>query len=360
MTHLTPEKWRRLVEKELGKIPDVVWLTLVKKQFIDYANKEAYQEGRDSGLDYLLEQVESEMLSYHAYAHTGPRLPQDAPKKPPRELLPQKEKPPDTQAAAYSKIIACLLNKEEPIQQFRSRFLSGNMLAPTEALPWIKATSATEAPDQEISITFSASKDIGRDHNSIAAECLQAARAGLVSSIKYSFPTLSCIASDGSKTDTIPIASRGTLAELKLLAKKYEAFWPEAAAVHFILTGQGYLTRRAVAHYGSDKHSIPWVSLRLHPSLSGDEVRSLYLAARNCLEGWPGNINPKGLTEKHLALAVHAVEHAGSWAAKLWKWNKTCPAEWVYLVPARSTFARDCRAAYERLTGWKWQEETKK
>jgi hypothetical protein len=363
MTQRTPEQWRRLVEKELGKIPNEVWNVVCEKDCIDAADNETAGYGVAEGLKYLIEVTDGELVSFEHYHKAGPRLPQQQPKKMPREL-PQKEVAPAVnQTEALSKTIAILAGKEKPVQDFRSKFLNGRLLQPDEALPWIRTTGATEALDQEACVSFSAGLDVKLDHGSLTSECVRAAVSGRIRSVKFSFPTLSCLAPSGKSAETIPIASRGVLATLKKIASEYAAFWPEAAAVRFILTGQNYPVRRAVVTYGSDKPAMPWVSMRLHPCLSGDEVRAIYLAARKRLEGWPGVTDPKGLTEKHQALAIFAVEQPGSWSRLLRMWNKSCPPEWVYPVAdknlshIRSTFARDCRAAYTRLTGWPWVEK---
>lgn len=362
MTQRTPEQWRRLVEKELGKIPNLVWDRIVEAEHVNTANSDTFDEEYER-LEYLTEIVEEELDYYHRIVATGPRLPQQSPKKPPREL-PQKEVAPAVnQTEALSKIITVLAGREKPVQDFRSKFLNGKLLPPDEALPWIRTTAATEAPDQEVCISFSAGMDIKPDHGSLTSECVRAAVSGRIRSVKYNYPTLVCLAPSGKSAETIPIASRGVLATLKKLAAEYAAFWPEAAAVRFILTGQNYPVRRAVVTYGSDKPAMPWVSMRLHPCASGDEARAIYLAARKRLEGWPGATDPKGIAEKHQALAVFAVEQPGSWSRLLRMWNKSYPPEWVYPVAdknlshVRSTFARDCRAAYTRLTGWPWVEK---
>ena len=99
------------------------------------------------------------------------------------------------------------------------------------------------------------------------------------------------------------------------------------------------------------------VTLEVSPHLPGAKVEKLYLEERKELLKDVRREKEKSrkLTEKHLTLAVFAVKELGSWAMKLTKWNRKYP-QWAYPDTARSTFARDCRTAYERLTGWKWEE----
>jgi hypothetical protein len=146
--------------------------------------------------------------------------------------------------------------------------------------------------------------------------------------------------------------------QAKKLAQKYEAFWSEAQAVHFILTGIAYpispakVGQKKLFLFKQGYHS------KFLLILPGSKIKKLYLEERKKLLMLSGNRQEKSrrLTEKHVSLAVFAVvEEMGSWAMKLRKWNRKYP-QWAYPQTARSTFARDCRKAYERLTGWKWRE----
>jgi len=68
--------------------------------------------------------------------------------------------------------------------------------------------------------------------------------------------------------------------------------------------------------------------------------------------------NSRRISEKHIQLAVFAAKEFaakenGSWVYKMKKWNVKNP-QWKY--NNSSNFARDCKTAYRRVTGWKWEE----
>jgi len=372
MTHLTEKHLRKLVEAKTGPIESTIWKFMREDGYIDDALGDSFEAGRDDErVRFLVDIAKAWASRLPRLRETGPRLPKPQPRKF-RELAQPKETPPNTQAAAFSKIIALLLDKEETIRQFRLDVLGNKLLLPEEILPWVRSIVENEGTDEIVTLRFPlpagaaiAAKN-GLDELDprahlqslvhAATEHLSAAQRDGTCGIGFETSFLSVPAPNQEYAEVILINSRGVLARLHRLAAQYNAFWTEAAAVCYILTGRYSSARRATARYGTSGGSIPWVSLRVHPSLSGDEVRSLYLQARAGLDGWPGVTSAKGLTARHLALAVFAVEQSGSWSYRLEKWNKTYP-QWVYPATARSTFARDCRAAYKRLTGWPWKDE---
>lgn len=158
-----------------------------------------------------------------------------------------------------------------------------------------------------------------------------------------------------SVTKCRPVRKDGLLGRLKLLAHKLARFWDEAAAVWFVLTGQAPpipLARTRLTYDSRGQHRI---TLELAPHLKPEEVAAIYARARRETPfGFPplGGRKYRPLTEKHLELAAFAAEEEGSWQELLDRWNARHP-EWRY--QDRRTFARDAKAAFERVTGWRWE-----
>jgi len=344
---LKPAGWRKRVQKEIGKkIPDEVWTTIIEKGYIDMANNEEKIES-GAGLGCLLEYVESELHSYNEYAGR-PTLPR--PQKNLKAAEATKHRPPDERFQALSDIIAVLADKEEDIRTFREEVLNGKLLKPEEVPGWIKSVSESEEPT--ITVTFSVTQEEDWGKALVKQAKQVAARQGrLTPGVGYGRVSLSYINPASAWKQTAIINEKGTLGRLKRLANQYADFWPEAEAVNFILTGETYPISQAQVGYKSSAQGLDKVVLEVSPHLSGETVKSLYFIAKKaCLEHL-GKSRSRQLKEKHYKLAVFAVKTPGTWTQKREQWNREYPA-WRY--EDNSNFARDCRAAYERVTGWGW------
>jgi len=94
--------------------------------------------------------------------------------------------------------------------------------------------------------------------------------------------------------------------------------------------------------------------------LKPEAVATLYARARQ--DGFGSIVlaskkKTRPLSEKHLTLAVFSVEEEGSWQVLWEKWNAKYP-RWRY--KEKRTFARDAKAAYQRVTGLPWKGEESK
>jgi len=351
MTHLTPTEWRKRVQREIGKVPDVVWKEVVKDGWIEYANVDEEEE-QGAGLRTLIDTVEKEMHKCEVYS-VGPKIPkhQQGQDTPPREV------PPDKRFQALSKIISILASRDEEILKFRQQVLNSKLLKPGEVPEWIKSTAKKEGHTLTVTLNVSRGNNYSESLVEIAKQlALDIKQRKFTPGVAYGIVTLSYINPSSEWTETVPINKSGILGWLKHLARQYETFWPEAGAVHFILTGIAYPISQAKVGIKLKSPGLSKVTLEVSPHLPGAKVAKYYLEERKKLLRDIGRKEEKSrkLTEKHLALAVFAVEESGSWAMKLRKWNRKHP-QWAYPDTARSTFARDCRTAYERLTGWKWE-----
>jgi len=350
MTHLSPTEWRKRVQKKIGKIPNEVWTVIIEKGFIEVANEEE-ELGEGGGLGYLLERIEEELVSYSSYANI-PKLPkqQQGQDMPPREI------PPDKRFQALSRIISILANHNDEILEFRQEVLNGKLLKPEEVPEWIKSTAEKEGHTLTVTLNVPAGDNPGESLVEQAKQVASGFEQGkFVPGVGYSNVYLSYVNPRSEWREVVPINKSGILGRLKHLAEQYKAFWPEPQAVNFILTGIAYPISHARVR--TRISCLSKVTLEVSPHLPGSKIKKLYLEERKKLLKLTGKKEEKSrrLTEKHLTLAVFVVEEMGSWAMKLRKWNRKYP-QWAYPETARSTFARDCRKAYERLTGWKWRE----
>lgn len=364
MTHLSPTEWRKRVQKKIGKIPNEVWVAVVEDGLIEDANadavpreagKSAQIEAQEAALDTLIEEVEKYLKGYYSGLAAKPRLPK------PQKIqdTPSIEIPPDKRFLGLTKIISSLMNKEEDIKKFRSEVLQGKLLTPEEAPKWIEEQAAREK--HTLTISFDVDAGEGWEDRLLeeVKQFVQTQKDGKLLPFKVGMATttLAYIKPPSQWVHHVVINKNSTLGRLKHLANKYQGFWEEAGAVHFILTGIAYPISPAKVGAKINSFGLNRVSLEVSPHLPGSKVMELYLEERKKLLMLSGNRQEKSrrLTEKHVSLAVFVVEEMGSWAMKLRKWNRKYP-QWAYPQTARSTFARDCRKAYERLTGWKWRE----
>ncbi|MBS3900200.1 MAG: hypothetical protein KGZ54_11890 [Dethiobacter sp.] len=354
MTHLPPATWRKLVQKEIGKVPDVVWNLVVEKGYIDTANNEALNCSDEEALEGLIADVENELTSYAAYHASGPRLPKLQPNQ--VKELQVKDIPPDAHCAALTKIFSGMVNRDADVRQFRSDILGGKLLSGSEAADWFQSQAKKEPPTETISLDITAGEGWEDRFLTEAKRYVEARKAGKDCPHERTFAYLI----------TIPLAiyanhvnKKGVLARLQEVSQKISGygFWTEGQASYFILTGIGHpispITQPRVIYGASPFNRIV---LEVLPHVPGSMVERLYRGARtSAAKAFGQKEKHRQLTEKHLALAVLAAETPPPWPRRLRKWNKVHP-EWAYPASARATFARDCRVAYERLTGWKWAE----
>jgi len=366
-TDLSETEWRKRIQRKIKEeIPDEVWKAF-KDDYIEEANlnlssvgksdEQEFKEKVNEEVDSLAEDVKR-YLKLYRIGKASPKLPSF--QKTPQQLQPR-EIPPDKRFQSLTRIIGALANKEEDVIKFRREILNDKLLKPEEVPIWIEERAAKE--NHTHTISFDVDSGVGWEDRLLeeVKHFVESRKAGELwypgtgaekTVLAYPKPPSEWV-------DYVVINKKGVLGRLKHLTKKYQDFWNEAETVHFILTGIAFPISHArvgtyLSFFGLDR-----VTLEVSPHLPGDKVKKLYLEMRKDLLNFKGSKQNKKrmLTEKHLTLAVFAVEEKGSWAMKLRKWNKKYP-QWAYPDTARrrSTFARDCRAAYERLTGWKWSE----
>lgn len=376
MKDLTPAAWRRKIEKEIGKkIPDLVWgwiTTSEERKHIKQAN--AYEAGApDMGLSYLIEEVN---YAIEGYEHNQLNLPpqitspdgkQEKPKKDEKDKSPREIKP-DKRFRALSDIIAFLAGRDEDIKAFRLEALQGQLLQPEEVPAWIKATRDREGYTLPVTLNIASGANwedrlIQQAQRIAAFSRNEEGSEGERFRFKGGSVDLGYIKPGSEWAEYIPINVYGILGDLKKLAKKYEAFWPEAWAVQFILTGKAPPIEHARVGHKINSHGFNKITLEVSPHLSGDRVKALYLREKKKsfrLIGKGGQSRTRRINDKYLALAVFAAKEYSLKVKNvqlLRLWNRKHRRQgWDYEEPQASNFARDCRAAFERITGWKWED----
>ena len=327
--------------------------------YFDIANEDEGDES-GAGLRYLIDIVNRELDRYFRYRGLGKAsgLPKVKGQATPRETS-EREIEPDKRGQALSDIIAVLADKEEDIRTFREEVLNGKLLGPEEVPGWIKSISESEEPT--ITVTFSVTQEEGWGKALVKQAKQVAAKQGrLTPGVGYGRVTLSYINPASAWKQTAIINEKGTLGRLKRLAKQYADFWPEAGAVQFILTGKAPPVSQAGVSHKINSYGLNKIVLEVSPHLTGDRVRSLFLQEKKRSLGFKGKLagekrksKTRRLKPESLDLAVLAAETPGPWPRKMDKWNHKFPAL-KYKHP--STFEVDCKAAFERVTGWRWED----
>lgn len=162
----------------------------------------------------------------------------------------------------------------------------------------------------------------------------------------------------GGVMDSVTVRAGGVLGQLRLiaqgLAERYG--WQEAQATGFVLTGVA--PAPALGTVGLSLGGVSAahrIRLEVSSRLSPKQVAKLYQEARQHfrseqLFGLPAETPRRALTAKHAELGVFAaqVNDGRSWGDALAEWNQE-HSELRYWD--LRTFTRDCRQAFERITG---------
>ncbi len=259
------------------------------------------------------------------------------------------------------------------VQEFRERFLGGQLIAAEQIPGWVAAQLAHEgAPAvayvrvalQEEDVPPFAELPLSRSAQAYGewlaqkAERVRRDPASELPAGHADSPRALCYGAPGGRSEIVRIRSDGVLAELKAVADNLRAHfdgWLEEEAVAFILSGAippldklRAQTRRGLYAAASR------ILLDVDPRTSAKEVAAFYNRLR--LRWVKGRDRP--MSAKHLALAVFTDANWGrgaSWPELYGRWNAAHPEgdELHTEVPVRQ-FAVECRDAWERVTGEPW------
>src|SRR5690606_24781542 len=110
-----------------------------------------------------------------------------------------------------------------------------------EVPEWIKSTAEKEGHTLTVTLNVPAGNSCSESLVERAKQVALDIKQGKVTAgVTYGGVTLSYVNPSSEWKEVVPINESGILGRLKRLAEQYKAFWPEAWAVHFILTGMAY------------------------------------------------------------------------------------------------------------------------
>lgn len=253
---------------------------------------------------------------------------------------------------AVSILIAQEASKDEDIRLFRAEVLGDTLLTLEEVDAWIQQQVQKEGPPTAwLEVPLSQTKTneyfqmkIGNAlavslSLEIPAEQIRQMRGIRGHILRYTVP-------DDEWERSVAVLIGGVLERLQQLSEQLENLyaWPQAQATTFILTGN--MPWVSPFSYTLRRNSYPLLNriiLEVDPMVLPKVVTRSYSNLRK--EMTPRR--PRGLTEKHMQLALFASKHPnGKWAEKMELWNKEHP-EWKYKAP--SNFSHDCHEARRRL-----------
>lgn len=253
----------------------------------------------------------------------------------PREQ--QKELPPDQRAIALARILAGEAARNPLVESFRAECLRGQLLEPSRIKSWIEEREREQGePARHVKRWERTDGEQVKPPNRRLYGLETWMEFGEVSSgVFLQYPGGSAQVSADSELGRLKFTAT---------ALHHRFLWPEAEAVGFILSGTvpspffGSVRIRNVP-------STARITIEVDPRVPAQEVLRLYQWAR---ESEP--INPRSLSELHAELAVFAFERndGREWSHVLAEWNETHDD---HSYGELSNFIRDCRKAYERVTG---------
>ncbi len=340
------EEVHRAVSQRLRRPPQPrVWAVLIEDGRIDDVVNAISDEDQDEALAELFRQIErDEGLLRGRPTRSGAGFS--------REIVARRN-PKDERAFALARVLAAEAAQLPEVAAFRRNVLGGRLLRPEQIAAWIVRQTKTQGgklrrPTCYVRVPLSDSGELA----------VWRPRSGF----RYEVETLSYPPGTGAWTNTVPIRANTALACLKFIARQLErAFgWKEATAIAFALTDIPPVpTLGAVTLKRGSRRAADRIQLEVSPRLGPRQIAKLYSGARSgALFGREASPEKpcRALTKKHTELGVFAarVNDGRSWRDALKEWNTRngrCRYNDV------RTFTRDCRHAYQRITGdqLKWR-----
>ncbi len=159
------------------------------------------------------------------------------------------------------------------------------------------------------------------------------------------------------ESHTVMLRREGDLARLKAVASGPSSRfgWSEAQAVAFVLSGLIPLVARGTGrvNFKPDMPAANRITLEVSARITPKEVARFYGQIRSSgFLGLPAHRPSRPLTRERAELGVFAAKVNGgrSWRQAMDDWNKEHDGDGRSYEDIR-TFVRDCRQAYERITG---------
>ncbi len=250
----------------------------------------------------------------------------------------RKELAPDRRAIALVRIRAIEAANDPLVEGFRTECLRGRLRKPDRIKHWIKKREEEQGePARYV-------KRWERSGGARVKPPPDLAPYGLKTKLEFGNSSSGIFLQYPG--GSVQVSADSELGRLKFVASTlcHRYLWPEEEAVRFILSGispSAFLGCVTVRHQPRD----PRVTIEVDPRVRADEVVRLYKWARD-----PETAKARSLSEVHAELAVFAAEgnDGREWRRVLEEWNETHPHN---PYPELRNFIRDCRKAYERITG---------
>jgi hypothetical protein len=256
-----------------------------------------------------------------------------APRPPAREPQPP---PPDASAWAENEIRALEAAQLEDVAAFRRQVLRGRLVRPSRVHAWLKRQARADARAT-------------RTHG------------------PGTFGVLTVFSSVEGKGLAVTTIRGGVLDLLALLGPSLEERfgWEPAHAMAWVLTGEtapSPMLRGEVRWEGGlrlgvgdrlRRETLAEITLRIHPRVRPVDVERFYSQVRaRCLEGEPARTRTVSPRRAELAVFAAKVNDGRSWEAAFAEWRRHHPEDYRSgFADPLQTFARDCRQAYQRVTG---------
>ena len=277
---------------------------------------------------------------------------------------------PDRRLEALAEIAAILATKAlwANLEGFRQRYLVDGLIDPEKVREWVEERRREEgvvghdqlyavAPVPEIMVARS--MQVNGMNKSDYRRWVKEFAEQLV--INPERPTFTGPEHLWVGESPFPIRRSGPLSELRRMARKFEESygWYFDRALLFILSG--VVPPLEKVHIGPRTvGGLPALSrliVRIDPRTTPRELAKIYESARRVLLGRAGSDRP--MSEKSLRLAIFAERYRDSnhtWHELRALWNDEQPPEYQVPVtdPQARQFAVECRRAWSRVTGAKW------
>ena len=251
----------------------------------------------------------------------------------------KKELPPDQRAIALAQIRAAEAAGDPLVESFRSECLREGLLKPDRVKDWIEQREHEQGePARYIKRWERANGDrVSLPHRRSYPLETRLEYGDSSNAIYLLYP-------GGS----VQVSADSELGRLKLVANTlcHRYLWAEDEAVEFVLSGtvpRPFLGSAAIRH----APRTPRITIEVDSRVSAEELLKLHKWARASLR-----TQARSLSELHANLAVFAAERndGREWSRVLDEWNES---NGDHPYSERSNFVRDCRKAYERITGGK-------
>ena len=251
-----------------------------------------------------------------------------------------------------SDLIAHQAATEEWVMIFREQHLSEGLLKTADVHDWIARKSSEEGPaSRYIKVCIPDGHKLVSLNGRITTEP-QLVISDRVAVTRLEGEVISYSVPDDQWVRRLPVRHGGTLDKLRLLSKSLARRnkWMEAQATTFVLTDISPVLASICGGIRMAMHQpiSSRINMEIDPTLTPEEVAGYYKKIRASLIG----SRFRSMSEKHLRLAEFYGGHkpeGKTWTALMDSWNRIQVRDWKY--KRYETFARDCKRAWERLTG---------